>query len=314
MSLLALCRTLGLAILFGCTAGNALAWNSAGHRLSAAIAWQHLDEKTRSSVTELLRQHPDWHHWIARSHNDDPDLLAEDAFIEASTWADEWRRLTPREPETRSAAPTPPGLAIDDGHAHADWHYLNRPIDTRGHLGRGSTGGSLDTALDDLSALLATPDQLDSRRARALVWLIHLCGDAHQPLHTVTHLQTDGSDDGGGNGLLIHDPENPRLDQQSLHAWWDDRPGPPWLRGQKLAVEAQRLDADSPTVPHRSPQEWIRESQQLARREAYRNLNGTPPITLSPEYRDTAQRLAEHQIATAGRRLAYWLITLLNTY
>ena len=43
----------------------AAAWNSAGHRLIAAIAWDQLDEQTRFAVTELLRQHPDYQPWIA---------------------------------------------------------------------------------------------------------------------------------------------------------------------------------------------------------------------------------------------------------
>ena len=35
------------------------AWNATGHRIVAAIAYDHLTAKARARVDELLRQHPD---------------------------------------------------------------------------------------------------------------------------------------------------------------------------------------------------------------------------------------------------------------
>ena len=38
---------------------DALAWNAAGHRLIARMAWQQLRPPARAQVVLLLRQHPD---------------------------------------------------------------------------------------------------------------------------------------------------------------------------------------------------------------------------------------------------------------
>lgn len=305
-------RKLLLALLLSTTACNSHAWNSTGHRLGAAIAWQHLDDSTRDRITALLRTHPSWPHWLARSQSNASEPTAQAIFIAASTWADEWRHLAPRKSEEESTGITPLS-DMSDG-AHADWHYLNRPIKTNGRLGSGNLGGALDTALEHLSALLADPERPRQARAYALVWLIHLCGDAHQPLHTVSHLQADGSDDRGGNSLVIHDPDNTRTTPQTLHAWWDDLPGANALRGQKLLDEAQRLDTATPDIPLGSPQDWIRESQHIAQHSVYRGLNGAPPISLAPDYKISAKHIAEHQLVASGRRLAAWLETLLNTH
>ena len=36
-----------------------MAWNAAGHRLTAAIAWRAMDADTRQRVASLLAHHPD---------------------------------------------------------------------------------------------------------------------------------------------------------------------------------------------------------------------------------------------------------------
>lgn len=300
-------RALTCAVLFLLSPSVALAWNGAGHRLVATIAWQRLDPAARGEAVRLLRHHPDWPHWSAG--NAGLDDSGRSAFIAASTWADELRRTAPRHEHSPAKSDGSTVLDPADGSAHGDWHYLNRPLDARGRLHPGTLGGNLDQALEQLPRILADPTQSDLRRAHALAWLIHLVGDAHQPLHTVTRLNAEG-DDAGGNGLTIHDPSHPRLTQQPLHAWWDDRPGPPWLRGDKLLARAAWLDEATPPTPQRTSTEWLREAQQLARTVAYRDL-GSEPITLDDAYRSTAQRTADRQIVAAGRRLAIWLDALL---
>ena len=37
---------------------NALAWDSVGHRLSAAVANHYLSDSVREELTRLLQQHP----------------------------------------------------------------------------------------------------------------------------------------------------------------------------------------------------------------------------------------------------------------
>ena len=53
-----MCRLFGLLFLASLS-WPAMAWNAAGHRLIASIAWQQLDPLSRSAIGRLLRQHPD---------------------------------------------------------------------------------------------------------------------------------------------------------------------------------------------------------------------------------------------------------------
>src|SRR6185437_15260252 len=69
---------------------------------------------------------------------------------------------------------------------------------------------------------LASASASNELKSYDLVWLLHLVGDVHQPLHTTsrfTHSQPQG--DEGGN--LVSLCEKPC--RQELHAYWDNLPG-----------------------------------------------------------------------------------------
>src|SRR5262245_6176059 len=40
---------------------TAHAWNSSGHMIIALVAWDHMDDATRTKAVELLRAHPRFH-------------------------------------------------------------------------------------------------------------------------------------------------------------------------------------------------------------------------------------------------------------
>jgi hypothetical protein len=87
----------------------ALAWNAAGHRLVACIAWDYLDAHSRGAVSRLLRAHPDYARWL-----DKADAAQNDrgVFIEASTWPDDSARTAgstaPEATRRRPACPASP--------------------------------------------------------------------------------------------------------------------------------------------------------------------------------------------------------------
>ena len=58
---------------------SALAWNAAGHRLVASIAWDHLRPEVREEAARLLRAHPEYARWLKRGEGENPDRIA---FIE----------------------------------------------------------------------------------------------------------------------------------------------------------------------------------------------------------------------------------------
>lgn len=288
-------------------AAPALAWNAAGHRISAMIAWESMDAGTKSAVGQLLRQHPDYERWQARAHGGDPELTA---FLEASTWPDDIRKdrrfyTAGREEPTA----TLPGFP--DMERRLRWHYVDRPVNPG--AGTGPAAGAIDRQLAVLARIVGDRQATIAERAYALPWLIHLVGDAHQPLHAASRYGPDGQSDNGGNLVSIVNPFAARYASMSLHRYWDDLPGPPWLRDSRLASAAKSLTAlhRPPTSPG-TPEQWLDESWRLARERAYPPGDDAVP-TISATFHEDALAIAGRRVAEAGYRLADLLQRLLHT-
>lgn len=274
-----------------------LAWNAAGHRLVAAIAWEHLRPEVRSEVTRLLHQHPDHERWLKRAGEEDSDRRV---FIEASTWPDDIRK-DKRFYSAGSDDPTPTLPGFPDMERRRNWHYVNIPLNATPDT--TPLSGQLDRALLALASTLAATDT-DQQRTYALPWLIHLVGDVHQPLHTSVRLDADGKWDKLGNGLEVQNPFNSRKPVSTLHAFWDDLPGMPWLRGDRLDQASQALMGRHPR-PARSTssQRWIEESWQIARDNAYPGGNEKAP-TITETFHEKSLEIAERRVVQAGYRLS----------
>jgi S1/P1 Nuclease len=88
-----------------------------------------------------------------------------------------------------------------------------------------------------------------------------------------------------------------------LHAFWDDLPGPPWLRGERLDAACSALTTRyAPPVPS-SPEQWIEESGQIAKTSAYPPGMDEVP-TISAEFMEQSREIAARRVAEAGYRLA----------
>jgi hypothetical protein len=283
----------------------AMAWNAAGHRLSAAIAWRQMSAPTREAVGNALAHHPDHPVWLKRSAKQEPAYAA---LLEASTWPDDIKRdkrfFDPGDAET----PVLPGFSYMS--RHRDWHHLDHPIGHRPKDNRA--GGKLDAQLTSLIQTVEAANTSEPSRAIALSWLIHLVADAHQPLHVVSRYDEAGRGDDGGNALLIENPFHPRRSGTTLHAYWDDLPGAPWLRGERLEAVADSLTTlggnprSAKTVDH-----WVSESRTLAVTVAYADLEGEVP-TLSATYHERALQTARNRVALAGKRLGMLLEQLFD--
>lgn len=275
-------------------------WNAGGHRLTAAIAWRGLDDTTRSNVVGLLSRHPDYETWTKRARHDDPGYIA---FLEASTWPDDIKG--DKRFHENDETPTTLLRGFPDMARHRHWHHVDQPVDAATVRNMGK--GELDGRLEAFRVLLGHPRASAEARVWALPWLIHLVGDIHQPLHTVSRYDEKGRSDEGGNELWIDNPFHPRRTSMTLHAYWDDLPGPPWLRGARLEEAATRLLAESSgAVSLDSIAVWLKESRQLAREAAYTGLEGEVP-TLGAGYHERAQKIARQRVTIAGQRLALLL-------
>lgn len=292
-----------------------LAWNAAGHRLVAAIAWQELGSAERTALGKLLGAHPDVERWDKKIRaGDEPDFIR---FSEASTWADDIRHDPRFFDEGREAATaTLPGFP--DMARRRGWHYVNLPLG--GAPRRGIPEGEIDRRIVGLAKTVADPRSDAGARAYALVWLIHLVADIHQPLHVATRHDAHGEHDAGGNAVAVFDPDHPRHAETNLHAWWDDLPGPSSLRGMRLIEISEWLRRSHPPAVA-SPREavgdaahWREESFRLARDFVYPRAATTAaqPLTITAAYRDEARQIANERIARAGHRLAALLRELLT--
>lgn len=304
-------RTSGCLLIAGLLlfSSPATAWNAAGHRLTAAIAWRQMDAATRERLGDLLAYHPDYELWLKRSSSLEPAYAA---FLEASTWPDDIKRDKRFHDSDETPTPLLPGFS--DMGRHRNWHHVDHALGQP--PAREKTPGELDSRLDKLMQSIGDTrhrvhgSNQESQRATALAWLIHLVGDAHQPLHVVSRYDDNGRGDEGGNALWIENPYHPRRSSMTLHAYWDDLPGPPWLRGERLENAANALLREGKATGPGTIRQWIGESQVLAQTVAYDGLEGEVP-TITAEYHERATKTARQRVAQAGRRLGLLLEKLL---
>ncbi len=275
----------------------ASAWNAAGHRLTASIAWDLLLPAAQEEAVSLLRSHPDYERWISRPGS--PDIFRR-AFIEASTWPDEIRK-DKRFYSANKEEPTPALPGFPDMERHGNWHYVNIPLD--GSPEGKALSGQLGRRLPELVKLLRESTD-ETERSYALPWLIHLVGDAHQPLHTSARVNKLGKWDRLGNNVKVNNPYHSRKPLMTLHSFWDDLPGPRWLRGERLDLTTRELLANYPRPPRStSGQQWIRESWTLAREHGYPVGEESIPV-ITEAFFDHSTEIANQRVTEAGYRLA----------
>lgn len=306
------------------------AWNETGHRLTALIAFELMSQETRTELVRTLTAHPRFEDDFLKQMPEDvrgADLATREAWIvaHASTWPDIVRGLEGEERERFHRGP---------------WHYVNRPLffsqEDAARLGPGvavnqaevAGPGSDEAELNIMQAYARAMDRMrsqdlgDDERAVLLCWIMHLAGDAHQPMHSTALFSESLFPEGdrGGNSILV-------VGSRNLHATWDDALG----REPSHAEAARRAEHLLNTSRHRSMLErqsdeaslvvWIDESRELAERVAYteevmgplleleramrgRRAVNLPPLELSPSYRERMQTVSEARITLAGVRLA----------
>ena len=277
------------------------AWNAAGHRLVAIIAWQQLSPTTQERLGQILDYHPDHARWVEKAKATETQYI----FAEAATWPDDIRN-DPRFHNEGDSTPAIPGLP--DNARHKNWHYVDLKPD-------GTVKeGLLDQKIEQLSKLLhpkgtsfgARSTAQEEQMSYALPWLLHLVADLHQPLHVGQH------GDEGGNQFEIENPFNRRLPFSSLHTYWDDLPGPPWLRGKRLEQKAAWLLERHAAPAQASVRVWRDESHRLLAR-AYPKAEGSLLPLITEDFQQQAQEIANQRVVDAGYRLGRLLERIINT-
>ena len=285
---------------------ESLAWSRTGHMVIAAMAYRNLPERLQEEYTEILRAHPFYEAWEEAYNSLSVDIsLGEYLFMQASFWPDVIRR------------------AGVNAHDFPTWHYTNYPLTPQVLSGNVSTIEPTLTPENDVQhgfreSLLILFSDASSNELKAiyLSWVIHLVGDAHQPLHCValvTDLYPEG--DRGGNLFFVRPTEN--SEGINLHAFWDGLLGRSAdarnARNETTRLLQQRKEERYEGKKDASMmEEWMLEGRELAIEYVY--LRGTLPATdrdhrekaaiLPADYAKNAKEIAEKRSVLAGYRLA----------
>ncbi|MBE9598219.1 S1/P1 nuclease [Pedobacter sp. MC2016-24] len=152
-------------------------WGAVGHQTVARIAENHLSTEAQLAVR---------------------DLLGNETLAGISSWADQ--------------------IKSDPDYSHTGpYHFVNLPtgLDYNQFSSAIKTlkNDNLYQALIKYENILADPDVSKQKRAEALKFVVHLVGDAHQPMHI------SRAEDKGGNTIQV------QFDGQgtNLHALWDGK-------------------------------------------------------------------------------------------
>lgn len=143
-----------------------------------------------------------------------------------------------------------------------------------------------------------------------LVWLIHLVGDVHQPLHAAARFSAALDDDRGGNDEMVQPSHGSSV---KLHQFWDSRLGGDMTPVEAIMASRRLPSVDLDAASATGPALWIIESFALAQNVVYTDLigDGTGPFDLTKAYEDQALAVSQRQAALAGARLGRLINTAL---
>jgi hypothetical protein len=236
-------------------------------------------------------------------------------FMIASTWPDQIKRMSSvylcNGSFQNNTDTVPPGedatlnVGYDDLCIHKYWHFEDISLGTPVHTTPTING---DVKIEFFTTVL-TSGATDPIKSYDLVWLEHLVGDLHQPLHCVTRYSVaNPNGDQGGNKIKTKTPTG------ELHGFWDGLIGKDTTT---LFTDAQLAETVGSHLPALSSSDaklaadpvsdhWVLESFTLAQSSVYVAPIGPEwgPYTINPTYQAAATKVAKKRVTFAGIRLA----------
>ena len=190
------------------------------------------------------------------------------------------------------------------GKTVAQWHFDDKPV--CGDSAYCADGNCASHQIGVQMARLANTSLSTDERSEALHMLVHMIGDIQQPLHAADH------NDRGGNDIRV------TIDgkHSNLHHVWDTEFVRRNLHGDNEAALATQLHSEFQSSlaawAGGNVNDWINESNQLARTVAYGQIPGFncsyssdgSAIALPDSYIATASQTVRQQLAKGGARIA----------
>lgn len=288
-------------IAFCFSASPAAAWNLRGHMIVCAAAWDQLAPEVKVRAAQLLRINPDFRIWT----KDMPRAeWSRAAFTRACGWADD---IKSRQGYTNDKDIGAPEASRNIGYAdkfqHRYWHFIDLPFSNDGTQLVEPKEPNAQSQIVTLRDALSSADIADEVKSFDLVWLMHLVGDVHQPLHATSRFSANfPKGDQGGN--LVALCEQPC--RNNLHAFWDD------ALGSGDSISAAFIAADHLGLASKDdadvldPDGWIAESFEVAKNSVYSMPigEGGGPFEVTADYKETSTKIAKQRAAIAAARLA----------
>lgn len=273
----------------------AWSWGTAGHRIVAIIAEQRLSPQVREKIRVLL-------------------MDGKYSMVDISDCADRLRGSDRARPEDQLCR----SMAGDVPAGNATWHYIQIPVPTQATTLEAfcRNGDCVTAKIASFSETLRTSKDA-GRRRQALLFLVHLLGDIHQPLHTVDR----GCDHGGNSERVSFSPDG-QHSKENLHQVWDTSELDLLMAGYSVTDErtfagaliASISPVDADKWSRATPEEMTWESYKIAITDVYPavpyqnfcgNRESTPIKTdLSTPYEEDGTKVVQLQLMKAGIRLA----------
>jgi len=306
-------RLLALLLSLLLLVPSSYGWNGFGHMAVAYVAYQHLDAHAKSRANQLIRLNSLYATWKKQlpaglSTSQQNTML----FMIAATWPDQIRGDHSYHPDGPDSGDRPPATGGDvnigytDKALHKYWHFVDNPFSQDGTTVGAAPSPNAGTQIKAFSHALAS-DEPDKLKSYDLVWLMHMVGDAHQPLHNASRFTKDFlQGDAGGNFVLIATPPCKNdTSAKELHALWDGAIGTSTNPKAVIAV-AKTLPTQAVESTDQDVDTWASESLNLAETKAYVAPigGGKGPFTIDQAYCDQMHAVAEQRVEQGGLRLA----------
>ncbi|BCS04904.1 S1/P1 nuclease [Aspergillus luchuensis] len=273
----------------------AIAWGDVGHRAIAYLAEKHLTRTGSDLVNELLA-------------NDKGFDISD-----AATWADtiKWKRPLTRPLHYINPNDEPPNSCS-----------VSYPDDCPAE-------GCIISLMANMTHQITDKKANETEKKEALMFLIHLFGDLHQPLHVT------GVARGGNDIRVCFDAKAPCDDDNkkwNLHSVWDTaiphkingikhslKHNPERLASAKWADRLHQENRPRPIdtecaitrQPLKCIKKWATESNQLnCDFVMERGIEWLEENDLGGEYYEVAAPIVDEQIFKAAIRLAGWINAL----
>jgi hypothetical protein len=285
-------------------AAPAWSWGFTAHRIIAIIAEQRLSPPVRERVRRLL-------------------MDGKYSLADISVCADRLRDTDRKRPEDEMCRLVAGAVPSTNG----TWHYISIPIPTKASTLEAfcPQGDCVTAKITSFADTLRTSKDPAEQR-QALLFLVHLVADIHQPLHAVDR----GCDKGGNSERVNFFVERKKHADVNLHHVWDTDELELLMTDYNVTDEHAIAEALIASISPTEAESWVGATAEQMAWESYRiaiarvypavpyqnfcggEVSAPHETDLSLSYEEDGSKVVQQQLMKAGVRLAAMLESALR--